>query len=374
MARKRKFIPRLPRIGRRKTEKAHTVGLAPGTLEYIGERRVEDVKITVIDYDDDHAETIEITDIEECKPYLENPSKTWIRVWGLHDLEKLKTIWSYFNLHPLVQEDIVNTSQRPKVEEYEDNLFIILRMLHYTDGEHVVLDSEQVAIVLGENYVLSFQESDTPHFAPILERLKVVGSRLRKLGPDYLTYALIDTVVDYYFKVLNELGERLEETEEELIVDPTDNTFHKIHLMRREAIFFRKSVWPLRDMINTVIRDDNRFIDDQIKVYMRDVYDHMVQIIDNIENYREMIIGLHDMYMSHTSNKMNEVMKLLTIIATIFIPLTFIAGIYGMNFNPETSPYNMPELSWYWGYPAVWASMVLVAVIMVFYFKRKDWL
>lgn len=374
MSRKRKILKRLPHIGKRKTESSHTVGLAPGTLEYIGERRVEEVKITIHDYDDEHFESIEIDDIEECKPYLENPSKTWIRVWGLHDLEKLKSIWSYFNLHPLVQEDIVNTSQRPKVEEYEDNIFFILRMLRYTGGEQNRLDSEQISIVLGENYVLSFQESDTPHFAPVLERLKVVGSRLRRYGPDYLTYALIDTVVDYYFKVLIELGERMEIIEEELLENPTDDTFQKIHLVRREAIFFRKSVWPLRDVINSVIRDESRFIDESIKVYLRDVYDHMVQIIDNIENYRDMIMGMHDMYMSQVSNKMNEVMKVLTIIATIFIPITFIAGVYGMNFDPAASPYNMPELSWYWGYPAAWASMILVAAIMIFYFKRKDWL
>lgn len=374
MARKRKIFNRLPGISKRKTEGVQKVGMAPGTLEYTGKKRVEEVKITIHDYDNDHAETVEITNIEACRPYLENPSNTWIRVWGLHDIEKLKSIWSYFNLHPLVQEDIVNTSQRPKVEEYEDNIFFVLRMLHYTKERPVILDSEQIGIVLGKNYVLSFQESDTPHFAPILDRLQVVGSRLRRFGPDYLTYALIDTVVDYYFEVLNELGERMEHTEEELMEDPTEDTFQQIHLLRREAIFFRKSVWPLRDVINTTIRDDSSFINDSIKVYLRDVYDHMVQIIDNIENYRDMIMGMHDMYMSHVSNKMNEVMKVLTIIATIFIPLTFIAGIYGMNFDPEASPYNMPELGWYWGYPAVWILMVLVTIGMIFYFKRKNWL
>lgn len=371
---KNKFTSRLPKLGRHKESKKPKIGSAPGTLEHIGKKRVDDVKITIHDYDEEHAETIEITDIEECKPYLENPSKTWIRVWGLHDIEKLKSIWSYFNLHPLVQEDIINTGQRPKVEEYDDNIFFVLRMLRYTDEEPIELESEQISIVLGENYVLSFQESAIPHFSPILERLKVVGGRLRRFGPDYLTYALIDTVVDYYFETLTELGNRLETTEEELMDNPSTDTFHKIHLLRREAIFFRKSVWPLRDTINSVLRTESRFIDESIDVYMRDVYDHMVQIIDNIENYRDMIIGMHDMYMSHVSNKMNEVMKVLTIIATIFIPLTFIAGIYGMNFDPSASPYNMPELSWYWGYPMAWVSMIIVAICMVIYFKKKDWL
>lgn len=374
MAREKNLKKRLPRIGRRKKEGVHKIGMAPGTLEHVGEKRVDEITITIHDYDEDHTKTIEIKDIEECRPYLENPSKTWIRVWGLHDIEKLKTIWSYFNLHPLVQEDIVNTSQRPKVEEYEENIFFVVRMLKYIQKEPAYLDSEQISIILGKNYVLSFQETDTPHFAPILERLQVVGSRLRRLGPDYLTYALIDTVVDNYFHVLNQLGERIEQIEEELLGEPNQETFQNIHLIRREAIFFRKSVWPLRDTINSVLRDESRFIDESIKVYLRDVYDHMIQIIDNIENYRDMIIGMHDMYMSHVSNKMNEVMKVLTIIATIFIPLTFIAGIYGMNFDPSASPYNMPELSWYWGYPAAWVSMIVVAIIMVIYFKKKDWL
>lgn len=374
IVKKNKFLNHLPKIGRHKGTRAPKIGSAPGTLEHIGKQRVEEVKITIIDYDDDHSKTIEITDIEECRPYLENPSKTWIRVWGLHDVEKLQSIWSYFNLHPLVQEDIINTGQRPKVEEYEDNIFFVLRMLNYTREQPGVLESEQISIVLGKNYVLSFQESATPHFAPIMERLKVVGSRLRRFGPDYLTYALIDTVVDYYFEVLNELGDRLEDAEEELMDSPMEETFHKIHVLRREAIFFRKSVWPLRDTINSVIRDDSQFIHDSIKVYLRDVYDHVVQIIDNIENYRDMIMGMHDMYMSHVSNKMNEVMKVLTIIATIFIPLTFIAGIYGMNFDPEASPYNLPELGWYWGYPAAWGVMIVIAIFMVFYFRRKEWL
>ncbi len=374
MADKKKFLNRLPKIGGHRSEQTPKAGSAPGTLEHIGRQRVEEVKITIHDYDEDYVKTIEITDIEECRPYLENPSKTWINVQGLHDVEKLKSIWSYFNLHPLVQEDILNTSQRPKVEEYEDNVFIVIRMLQYSQQDAGVLESEQVSIVLGENYVISFQESEIPHFAPVLERLKVVGTRLRRFGPDYLTYALIDNVVDYYFGVLNELGDHLENVEEQLIEDPTDETFHRIHKLRREAIFFRKSVWPLRDTINTIIRDDSPFIHEPIKVYMRDVYDHMVQIIDNIDNYRDMIMGMHDMYMSQISNKMNEVMKVLTIIATIFIPLTFIAGIYGMNFDPAASPYNMPELGWYWGYPAAMGIMAVVTLGMVYYFKRKDWL
>lgn len=348
-------------------------GSAPGTVEYIGRKRVEEITTTIHDYDQDHAENIPIESIEDSGPYLDNPSKTWIKVQGLHDVKKLKSICGYFNLHPLIQEDIVNTSQRPKVEQYNNCTFIVMRMLCYSI-EHQAVDSEQISIILGENYVLSFQETNQPIFKPVVERLNITKSRMCTLGPDYLAYALMDNVTDHYFNLLNTLGEQLEAVEDELMDEPDENTFQQIHSLRKEIIFSRKAIWPARDMLNAVIRDESDFIKESTKIFIRDVYDHTVQIIDNIENYREMIMGMHDMYMSHVSNKMNEIMKVLTIIATIFIPLTFIAGLYGMNFNPEASPYNMPELNWYYGYPAFWGVMIVVAVIMVIYFKRKDWL
>lgn len=366
MGRKRKKLR-----SRLKIPSSKEPGAAPGTLVHVGEQKLDQVRLTVHDYDEEHIDEIPITEIEESKPYLDSVSKTWIRVRGVHDVEKLQTIWSYFDLHPLIQEDILNTSQRPKAEQYDNNIFFVLRMLSYHE-ENQVLETEQVSIVLGPNYVLSFQESDTAIFAPILERLKL-GGRIRKLGPDYLTYTLIDVIVDHYFKVLGSLGEQLEVIEDELLEDPSEKSLQKIHTLRRELIFFRKSVWSLRDTLNSVIRDDTPFIKDKNKVFIRDVYDHMVQIIDNIENYRDMLLGMHDMYMSYVSNRMNEVMKVLTIIATIFIPMTFIAGIYGMNFNPEASPLNMPELNWYWGYPVVWLVMIFIAVAMFLYFKRKGW-
>ncbi len=348
-------------------------GTAPGTIEHVGEQRVQNVTMTIHDYSENHVESVAINSIEDCKPYLENPSKTWIKVEGLHDIEKLKSIWSYFDLHPLIQEDIVNTSQRPKVEQYDNCIFLVMRMLHYST-EHQAIDSEQISIILGENYVLSFQETDKPIFNPVIERLNIAKSRLRTHGPDYLAYALMDNVADHYFNLLNTLGEQLESIEDELLDDPTEDTFQRIHSVRKQVVFTRKSVWPTRDMLNAVIRDESDLINESTKIYIRDVYDHVIQIIDNVENYREMIMGMHDMYMSHVSNKMNEVMKVLTIIATIFIPLTFIAGIYGMNFDTEISPYNLPELSWYYGYPAFWGVMLVVAVIMVIYFRKKDWL
>jgi len=363
----------LPSIGLRKSKSYKQPGSAPGTVEHIGERHMDEIAITVHDYDEEHLEEIPIDQIQKAKTYLDKPTKTWIQVSGLHDVEKLKSIWNFFDLHPLIQEDIVNTSQRPKVEVYDNCIFFVLRLLSYSEEEQKIR-AEQVSIILGENYVMSFQETGKEHFKPIMDRLSLPGSRIRNLQADYLTYALIDAVVDYYFNIIEHIADEIEMLEDELLQDPENQLLQQIHKVRREVIYFRKSVWPLRDAINTAIRDESRFINSSTKIYLRDVYDHMIQVIDNIENYRDMILGLHDMYMSHVSNKMNEVMKVLTIIATIFIPLTFIAGVYGMNFNTEISPYNLPELDWYWGYPASLGFMAVIAIIMIVFFKRRDWL
>ncbi|MFH5832022.1 magnesium/cobalt transporter CorA [Halalkalibaculum sp. DA3122] len=361
---------RLQLFSKRKQKKP---GSAPGTIEHIGEQRLDDVQLTIYDYDAEHMDQVSIENVEESRPYLENPSKTWIKICGVHDIEKLTSIWSYFDLHPLVQEDIVNTTQRPKAELYEHNIYFVIRMLTWSE-ERGQIESEQVSIVLSDNYVLSFQESDHDFFKPVVDRLMYGNVRIRKHGMDYLAYALIDTVVDHYFSVLEHLADRIEHLEDLVLDDPDKETLHQIHALRRDLIFFRKSVWPLRDMLNSTIRDESPFIEERTKLFLRDVYDHMVQIIDNIENYRDMVIGMHDIYMSHVSNKMNEVMKVLTIIATIFIPLTFIAGIYGMNFDPAASPYNMPELQWYWGYPLVMLLMFIMAIVMMVYFRKKGWL
>jgi magnesium transporter len=227
---------------------------------------------------------------------------------------------------------------------------------------------EQVSIVLGDNYILSFQETDYPVFEPVIDRLRKGAPRLRNEGPDYSAYALIDTIVDHYFSVLDKIGEEIEELEDRILEDHDSTIPHQIHATRRKLIFFRKSALPLREALNTILRDDIPFINEENKVFYRDVYDHLIQIIDGIENYRDMVLGLLDMYMSHVSNKMNEVMKVLTIIATIFIPLTFIAGIYGMNFQ------YMPELEYRWAYPTIWAVMILITMGMVYYFRKKKWL
>lgn len=353
-------------------------GQKPGTAIHTGIQKMDEVKLTVHDFDEKHFDSIPIKKIEKSEPYLSDKSKTWIQVQGLHDIDKLKSVWDYFSLHPLVQEDIVSTSQRPKVEPYPDAVFVVLRMISLPSDREKVdllkLQTEQVTLVLGENYVLSFQESDEPIFDPVIKRLEVTSTRLRKYKVDYLAYALIDTIVDHYFHALDLIGESIENIEEQIIDDPRESLLQEIHELRRDLIFFRKSVWSLRDGINSLIRDDSPLISDEVKVFLRDVYDHIVQVIDSLENSREMVYSLYDMYMSGLSNRMNEVMKVLTIIATIFIPLTFIAGVYGMNFDPETSPFNMPELGWYWGYPAILTLMLLVVITMVIFFKRKKWI
>jgi len=350
-------------------------GQVPGTAVHTGIQRLDEVMMTVHDFDESHYDIIPIQKIEKSELYLQNESKTWIQVRGLHDIEKLKTVWNYFELHPLIQEDIVSTSQRPKVEIYPNAVFIVLRMIKQQEGDNGDLNvhTEQISIVLGKNYVLSFQESDEPIFEPVLKRLEHTTTRLRKFGPDYLAYALADNIVDHYFYSLDVINENIERIEEEILNEPKEEQLQKIHALRRDLIYFRKSVWSLRDGINSLIRDDISLISKDVKVFLRDLYDHIVQVVDSMETNREMVFGLYDMYMSGLSNRMNEVMKVLTIIATIFIPLTFIAGIYGMNFDPASSPLNMPELSWYYGYPFSIGLMVLLTGGMIYYFRRKGW-
>lgn len=342
-------------------------GQAPGTLHFTGEKRLENIHMSLYDYDVKQLEEHDITEIEESKPYLDSPSKTWVNVCGLHDVDKLKHIWDYFNLHPLIQEDIINTNQRAKIEEYPEHMFFVLRMMNFVE-ETGDLNVEQVSIVLSKNSVLSFQEDDFPIYEPILHRLRNNAPRLRKEGPDYLAYALIDTIVDHYFKVMEKFGDEIEILEEKILEDVDNSAPEQIHALRRKLIYFRKALWPLRDSLNTLLREESHLINEENKIYFRDVHDHLVQIIDGLENYRDMVLGMLDMYMSQVSNRMNEVMKVLTIIATIFIPLTFIAGIYGMNFE------YMPELSLPWAYPTVWGIMIAATIGMVFYFKKKRWL
>jgi magnesium transporter len=360
-------------MAKRPKKRLKKAGLPPGTLVHIGEKKVEAVKISYLDYDERNFQEKQVSDIEECFPFKTTPTVTWINIDGLHDVEIIEKLGNQFELHPLILEDILHTEQRPKYEDFDKYIFIVLRMFQY-NKQIQDIESEQVSLILGTNFVISFQERIGDVFDSVRERLRNAKGKIRKMGSDYLAYALLDAIVDSYFAILEKFGERIESMEEKLVADPTEKTLQLIHNMKREMILLRKSIWPLREVISGVQRSESSLISETTGLYLRDVYDHTIQVIDTVESFRDMVSGMLDIYLSSISNKMNTVMKVLTIIATIFIPLTFIAGIYGMNFNPEKSPWNMPELNWYWGYPAVWLVMVVVMVIMLIYFKRKKWL
>ncbi|WP_018126817.1 magnesium/cobalt transporter CorA [Balneola vulgaris] len=358
---KKRLIPKKIRSSFLKKE----VGSAPGTLTHIGAQKIDTVTIDIHDYGLDHLTTASVDSVANCRPYVATSNPTWVQVKGLHDIPKLKELWDEFDFHPLIQEDILNTTQRPKIEDYTNQIFIVLKMLYLEDG---VLEQEQVSIVLSDKFVFSFQESDKPIFAPIKERLKVENTRMRKNGCDYMAYALMDVIIDYYFEALGELNSQIEAIEDMLWEGTDDISLTDIHTLRRQLITFRKSVWPLRDNINSFYRDESPLLGEETKLFLRDTSDHTSQIVDTLDNNREMISSLHDMYQTNLSNKMNEVMKVLTIIATIFIPLTFIAGIYGMNFE------HMPELAWEYSYPTIWGIMIVATIGMVFYFRKKKWI
>jgi len=346
---------------------AKKAGLPPGTLVHVGERKLDKVRITIIDYDENTFQERQVDRIEECFQFKTTPTVTWINIDGLHHVKIIEDIGTHFDLHPLTLEDILHTGQRPKFEDLERYLFVVLMMFRFDDESQTVV-SEQVSLILGSNFVISFQENVGDVFEQIRDRIRNAKGRIRKMGADYLMYALLDAVVDNYFGILEKLGEKIESLEEELIGDPSERTLQQIHRLKREMVFLRKSVWPLRELINGLDRSESFLIQASTGVYLRDVYDHTIQVIDTVESFRDMVSGMLDIYLSSISNRMNAVMKVLTIIATIFIPLTFVAGIYGMNFE------HMPELKWQYGYAAVWLVMIVAAGLMVLYFKKKKWL
>ncbi|MEW5975477.1 MAG: magnesium/cobalt transporter CorA [Acidobacteriota bacterium] len=359
----------MPRFYRR----SRKAGLPPGTLQPPVKARREEVQISLFSYSAEKWEKVETNKIEEVLAHPDGATVRWINLDGVHDTGLLEQIGNRFGIHPLVLEDIVNTDQRPKIEQYEDFVFVVLKMLRYTDERRTV-EGEQISILLGSRLVISFQERPGDVFDPIRQRIQARDSRIRKSGADYLVYRLLDTIVDNYFVILEKLGERIEDLEAELINRPSRESLQEIYHLKREVMYLRKSVWPLREICNSLEREDSPLVTESTEVFLRDLYDHTIQVMDTLENFRDMLTGMLEIYMSSMSQRMNEVMKVLTIIATIFIPLTFIAGIYGMNFDPESSPWNMPELKWRWGYPLAMAVMVLLAVSMVVYFRKKKWL
>jgi magnesium transporter len=342
-------------------------GSSPGTLVHIGEKKTERTRITLIDFDEENFQERLLENIEEAFPLRDLPTVTWINIDGLHEVDVIEKTGKHFNVHPLVLEDILNTGHRPKAEEFENMLFVVLKMLDYDKAARKIR-SEQFSLVLGSNFLITFQELPGDVFDLVRERIRKPQTRIRKSGCDYLAYALIDAIVDHYFIILESLGDKIEDIEAELLEHPTPSTMEIIHGLKQEMIYVRKHIWPIREIINGLVKNESSLVQEQMHVYFRDVYDHTIQVIDTIESYRDILAGMLDIYLSSVSNKMNEIMKVLTIIATIFIPVTFVAGIYGMNFK------YMPELDWRWGYFMVWALIIVIAGIMIGYFKKKQWL
>jgi magnesium transporter len=354
----------MPGFMRRTSKKA---GLPPGTLVHIGEKKTERVRITLIDYDETQFKQAEVETVEECFPFKDKPTVTWINIDGLHDIQVIEKIGQHFNLHPLLMEDILNTEQRPKTEDFGDYIFLVAKMLYYNDQAEQV-EAEQVSLILGPSWVISFQERPGDVFNAVRERIEKSKGRIRKMAADYLAYSLLDAIVDNYFIIMEKFGDRIEDTETELAISPTRQTLQAIRAIKKEMVFLRKSVWPLRELVSNLERGGSALIHESTGVYLRDVYDHTIQVIDTVESFRDMISGMLDIYLSSISNRMNEVMKVLTIFAAIFIPLTFVVGIYGMNFE------YIPELKWHWGYFGILVVMASIASVMLFYFKRKRWL
>lgn len=346
-------------------------GALPGTLDLEGD--APPPEIVLIDYCETAATRSQLANPQEAAAYLDTASVSWVDMLGLGNKETWRQMGEVFNLHLMTQEDVVNVPQRPKVVDYEEHLLIIAWMVMIkpnSDNFH----KEQVSFILGKHYLLTVQEEpDYDCFAPVRDRIRKGQGIIRKHGADYLAYTLLDSIVDGFFPVLELYGERIEELEDEVVVRPNRRTLEKIYKIRRELLTLRRAIWPQRDAINVLIRDSSDLISPEVRIYLRDCYDHTVQVMDMVETYRELSSGLMDVYLSSVGNKMNEIMKLLTVISSIFIPLTFVAGVYGMNFNAEKSPLNMPELNWYFGYPLCLGLMLAIASSLVYFFWRRGW-
>lgn len=354
-------------MSERKTSRKKKTGLPPGSLVYLGEHSGAPVKIKVFSYGPNQFEEKDLGGIDECFAYKDKAEISWINLDGIHDVEKVAKLCAYFSIHPLVVEDILNSNQRPKKAVYDDYVFVVFKMLYR--NRRVALQAEQVSLVFGRNFVISFQEeSEHDVFDVVRERLRKGVGPLRKNGTDYLAYSLIDTVVDHYFVVLEDLGEKLETLEAEILRSPSEHTVHETQKIKKDMMILRRSVWPLRELVGSLGRESSALIQSSTLIYFRDIYDHLIEIVDIVEMYREIVGNLFEIYLSSLNNKINYVMKVLAIVTTIFMPLTFISSIYGMNFE------HMPELKWVYGYPIVLFVMLILALGMVHLFRRKNWL
>ena len=354
----------MPRSHRRMTRK---VGMPPGSLVYTGDKAHLPAKITITRYNDHAIVESKVDAFAECQMAAAPGEVTWINVTGISKVKDLERVGECFKIHPLVLEDILEVGQRPKVEDYDDYLYIVLNSIQPAPGGEKLV-AEEISLVLGPNYLLSFYTGEDDIYAPVRDRLLQAKGRIRKFGADYLAYSLIDLVVDNYFVELEKFGDQVESLEDEVVAQPAPQTLRTVHRFKNDMILLRKSLWPLREVIARLERRESPLIGENLGNYFRDVYDHTVIAIDTVETYRDILSGMLDIYLSSMSNRLNEIMKVLTIIATIFMPLTFITSLYGMNFK------HMPELQWEYGYFVVIGVVVLVAVSMLEYFRRKHWI
>lgn len=354
----------MPRLFAQMSGKA---GAAPGTLVHIGRKRIEKTRMSLLSYSAETVKEHQVDTMQEALKDCDGGATTWLNIDGIHDIDLIESLGQHFGIHPLTLEDILNTTQRPKFEEFEHYAYAVLKMLRFDSAEGRVL-TEQVSLIIRNNTLISLQESHGDVFDPVRVRLHKGLGRIRKAGCDYLAYALIDAVVDHYFTILEQIGTQIEGIEDATLSQPTPRVLERIHAMKREILYLRKQIWPLREVVGAMTKEESDWIQSDTMLFLRDVHDHTIQIMETIESLRDIMAGLVDLYLTGISNKMNEIMKVLTIMATIFIPVTFIAGVYGMNFK------HMPELGWSWGYGFVWAVMIAVMIAMVIYFKKKKWL
>lgn len=363
----RRFTPPLSRFKER-TRLSQRAGMPPETLLFLGEKKLDKALVTVFTYNQQECSQRIIESAGDLMNVLPKHQMTWLNIDGLHDTELIEKTGEVFGLHTLLLEDILNTDLRPKTEIYEDKLFLTVKMLSFDDDSGRVI-AEQVSFVLGRNFLITFQEGlQGDVFERVRERLDKGKGRLRRMRTDYLLYELLDSVIDNYFIIIEKTGDKLELAEAKILASPQKSVLGEIHNLKTELMELRKLVWPMREIVSRLERDEGNFFDDQNRIYVRDIYDHIFQAIETIEMYRDMLSSLQDLYHSSLSNRMNEIMKVLTIITTIFIPLSFIAGVYGMNFH------FMPELQWRWGYPLVLFLMTAVSLVMLYVFRKKQWL
>lgn len=341
--------------------------MPPGSLIHTGTIGTDNVVLSVFDFNKDSLTENNNATIEQCLTYIDGPTVTWINIKGVNDPKMMETIGHHFGLHPLMLEDILNVGQRSKLDDYKNQLFIVMRLFFYNEKSHCVED-EQVSLVLGPNYVLSFVEGHRDIFDPIRERVRLPTSRMRNSGSDYLCYVLIDCIVDHHFVVLEKVEGLVDHIDDEVFNRPNNKTMHKIQKLKRQVVNLRKGVWPVRELLSQMRRMESPLITDTTKVFLHDVYDHTIQAIDTIESFREVVSGMLEVYLSNISNRMNEIMKVLTIVSTIFVPMTFISSIYGMNF------VHMPELQAEYGYFYALGAMLCIFLFMLNYFRRKGWI